>query len=124
MPISSIIVDQVKANEILWSDQLIDKIVYFVYGKVDAVLWREKVIYINFKPINNVRFSLVIFVKYFKFFTYKDEDLIGKTILAYGHLKKNVYNDKNTSELQFRSDKYIELIKVNPEKEGNKLLLD
>jgi len=114
VPISSIIVDQVKAHELLWADELIDNSGYFVYGTVDAVLRREKVIYINFKPVNNVKFSLVLFDKYFKFFTYKDEALIGKTILAYGFLKKNVYKDKNTSELQIRSDKYIEFLKIQP----------
>ncbi|MGN7299460.1 hypothetical protein ACTHPV_19975 [Ferdinandcohnia sp. SAFN-114] len=118
VPISSIIVDQVKAHELLWANELIDNSGYFVYGTVDAVLRREKVIYINFKPVNNVKFSLVLFDKYFKFFTYKDESLIGKTILVYGFLKKNIYKDKNTNELQIRSDKYIEFIKTQTKEEN------
>lgn len=110
VPISTLIIDQEKAHSILWSEESIPGINYFVYGEVDAILRREKVIYINFKPVNNVLFSLILFDKYFKHFTYTDEDLKGKVILAWGHLRKNTYNDKNTTEMNIKSDKYIEIL--------------
>lgn len=110
LPISSLILDQEKAHSFLWSDELLPDVNYFIYGEVDIILRREKVIYINFKPINNVLFSLVLFDKYFKYFNYKDDDLIGETILAWGKLRKNMYNNKNTTEMNIKSDKYIEKI--------------
>ncbi|WP_078557103.1 hypothetical protein [Bacillus alkalicellulosilyticus] len=111
IPISSIIVDQVKAHEILWTDKIVDQIGYFVYGTVENVLRREKVWYINYKIVDNTMFSLVLFDKYFKHFSYSDEQLVGKTILAWGQLKKNTFNDKNTTEMSIKSDRYIEFLK-------------
>ncbi|MDC3424393.1 hypothetical protein NC797_07715 [Aquibacillus sp. 3ASR75-11] len=111
VPISSLIVDQEKAHNLLWKEEMLPKVGYFVYGVVDAILRRERVIYINFKPVNNVLFSLMVFDRYFKHFTYTDEELMGKNILAWGHLSKNTYNDKNTTEMAIKSDKYIEFLK-------------
>lgn len=54
--------------------------------------------YINFEPINGV----------------KDEQLIGRKVLAYGsRLKKNEYKGKNTSELVIKSNQYIEFLGKN-----------
>lgn len=112
IPISSIIVDQEKAHRLLWEET--ESMVtnnYFVYGEVDAVIRREKVIYINLKPLNKILFSIVLFDKYFKYFSYTDDQLVGKQILVWGELNKNTYNDKNTTEMVIKSDKYIEVLK-------------
>lgn len=110
IPISSIIIDQEKAHNLLWNDRLIPNIGYFVYGEVEHILRREKVIYINFKAVNKVLFSLVLFDKYFRHFTYSDMDLIGKNILAWGFLRKNTYQDKNTTEMSIKADAYIGIL--------------
>ncbi|MFC0273600.1 hypothetical protein ACFFIX_19600 [Metabacillus herbersteinensis] len=110
IPLSSLIVDQEKAHRMLWQDEIIDKIGYFVHGTVEKVIRRDKVIYIVLKPLNNVLFSLVIFDKYFKHFTYTDAELVGKKVLSYGHLKKNSFKDKNTREMSIKSNKYLEFI--------------
>lgn len=112
IPLSQLILSHDKAHELLWENRAIDNLRYFVYGIVENVIRREKVYYINFKPINDMRvFSLVIFDKYFKHFSYTDEQLVGKNILATGFLKKNIYKDKNTTEMVIKSNKYIEFIK-------------
>lgn len=111
IPISSIILDQEKAHNKLWNNELIENIGYFVYGVVESIQRREKVYYINFKPVNNIPFSIVIFDKYFKHFTYKDDDLIGKTVLIWGNLRKNEYNNKNQTEISIKSDRYLEFLK-------------
>jgi hypothetical protein len=51
-----------------------------------------------------------VFEKYFKHFTYTNEQLEGKNVLAWGILKKNVYKDKNTTEMVIKSNKYLEFI--------------
>ncbi|MFT9493867.1 MULTISPECIES: hypothetical protein [Bacillota] len=112
IPLSHIIISYEKAHELLWSGQAVEGLSYFVYGTIEQVYRREKVYYINFKPINNVLFSLVIFDRYFKHFTYSDEQLIGKKVLAWGPLRQNSFKDqKNTSEIIIKSNKYIEFIK-------------
>lgn len=108
--LSQLILSHDQAHELLWADRSIESFRYFVYGTIEKVIRREKVIYINFKPVNDVNFSLVIFDKYFKHFTYTDEQLIGKHVLATGYLKKNIYKDKNTTEMVIKSNKYIERI--------------
>jgi hypothetical protein len=111
IPLSQLVISHDKAHELLWNGQAIENLSYFVYGTIENVIRREKVYYISFKPINNVRFSLVVFEKYFKHFTYTDEQLIGKDVLAWGSgLKKNVYNKKNTTEMVIKSKKYIEFL--------------
>ncbi|MDO6657472.1 hypothetical protein [Anaerobacillus sp. 1_MG-2023] len=110
IPISSIVVDQGKAHKLVWKDSLIEKTGYFVYGKVERILRREKVYFISMAAINGIEFSLVIFDKYFKHFTYSDAQLIGKDILAYGFLRKNTYHEKNTTEMIIKSDKFIEFL--------------
>ncbi|WP_163537347.1 hypothetical protein [Gracilibacillus sp. YIM 98692] len=111
IPIYSLIINQEEAHEKVWHDEIISNVGYFVFGEIDKVLRREKVMYINFKPVNQVLFSLVIFDQYFKYFSYTDDELIGKNVLAWGHLRKNTYQDKNTTEMAIKSDKYIEFLK-------------
>jgi len=110
-PLSKIVVSHDIVHDLLWGDEIKNNSSYFVYGTIDKVLRREKVWYINFKPVNNVLFSLVVFNDYFKYFTYSDEQLIGKTVLAWGTLRRNMYQGKNTSEMVIKSNKYIEFIK-------------
>lgn len=110
IPISSLIVDQKKAHNLLWSEKSFPYIGYFVYGKVESVLRRQKVIYINFSLKDNVPFSLVIFDKYFKHFNYTDSELEGKNILAWGILRKNTFQEKNNTEMAIKSDGYIEFL--------------
>ena len=106
IPLSQIVISHDKAHELAWSGLADDSLSYFVYGRINKVIRREKVYYINFEAINNVVFSLVVFDKYFKYFTYKDEQLVGKNVLAYGfRLKKNEFKGKNTSELVVKSNK-------------------
>lgn len=113
VPLSEVIISQERAHQLLWSGETIKNIGYFVYGKISSINRREKVIYINFKEKKGITFTLVVFDKYFKYFTYKDEELIDNDVLAYGHLRKNQYNDKQETEMLIKSDKYIELIKSN-----------
>jgi hypothetical protein len=111
VPISQLILSYEKAHELLWSGQAIDSFSYFVFGTIEQVVRREKVYYLNFKPLNNnVQFSIVIFDKYFKHFTYNDEQLIGRNVLVWGGLRKNTFQDKNTSEIIIKSNKYLEFL--------------
>lgn len=110
VPISSLIVDQEKAHELIWSEAILPNTSYFIYGEVENVIRLEKVIFIAFKPINNVPFSLVIFDRFFRHFTYSDSELKGKKVLAWGYLRKNTYQDKNTTEMAIKSNKYIEFL--------------
>lgn len=107
IPLSDLIISHDAAHEMLWSGEIPDDMNYFVYGIVEQIFRRKKVYYINFKPINQILFSLVLFERYFPHFTYTDEQLLGKKILAWGNLGKNTYNGKNTSELIIKSNKYL-----------------
>lgn len=109
IPISQLILSHEKAHELLWSDRSLESLQYFVFGTIENVIRREKVYYINFKR-QDVMFSLVIFDKYFPHFKFTDEQLIGRNVLATGHLKRNIYKDKNTTEMIIKSSKYIEFL--------------
>ncbi|MEI2358385.1 hypothetical protein [Mesobacillus zeae] len=110
IPLSQLVISHDKAHQLVWEDRSIDNLGYFVYGTIEQVLRREKVYFINFKPVGNVSFGLVVFDKYFKHFTYTDEQLLGRKLLAWGSLKKNVYKDKNTTEMVIKSNKYIQFL--------------
>lgn len=108
IPLSQLILSHEQAHELLWSDRAIDKLQYFVYGTIEKVVRREKVIYINFKSTDSTtRFSLVVFDRYFKHFTLSDNELIDKAVLVAGSLRKNTFNDKNTTEMIVKSNKYL-----------------
>jgi len=110
-PLSEVVVDQKAAHDILWGTEGAEKRGFFVYGNIEKVIHREKVCYVNFEPVDNVDFTLVVFERYFKHFTYTHEDLEGKQILTYGHLRKNDYKGTNKTEMVIKSNKYIEEIK-------------
>ncbi|MCM3715426.1 hypothetical protein M3202_15245 [Alkalihalobacillus oceani] len=106
-PLSSIILDQEKAHKFLWGEQAL-KINYFVYGTIESITRRDKVIYLNFTTINDVTFSLVVFDKYFKEFTYSDLELQHHKVLVYGKLRKNEFNNQMKTEMVIKSNSYIE----------------
>ncbi|MCM3619807.1 hypothetical protein M3936_19740 [Sutcliffiella horikoshii] len=110
IPISKLILHSDKAYPLHWSNELLET-PYFVYGKVERVIRREKVYFIAFESYNNSKFSLVVFDKYFKHFSLRDEQLVGKEVISYGYLKKNAYNqDIKRSELSIKSDKFIQIL--------------
>ncbi|MFP7442523.1 MULTISPECIES: hypothetical protein [Bacillus] len=110
VPISYLIRDHNNAHRALWTGELNQNLPYFVHGTVEKVIRRDKVIYINFSTKDSY-FSLVIFQKYFKHFTYKDKDLVGREILAFGSLRKNKYSaDRQSTEMYIKSNKYIEFL--------------
>lgn len=110
IPISELIRSYEHAHTSLWADKTLD-VPYFIHGKVEKVVRRDKVWYINFQTTEDCFFSLVIFDRYFKHFTLKDNELVGKRILAYGYLKKNTYSKpKQATEMVIKSNKYIEFL--------------
>jgi hypothetical protein len=66
--------------------------------------------YLNFEE-KNVPFTIVIFQKHWKDFSYSEKQLEGKDVLIYGHLRKNDYQDKQLTEMIIKSDKYLETLK-------------
>ncbi len=109
IPISKLICHYDMAHYLFWKGNTYE-VPYFVYGVVENVIRREKVWFINLTS-ETYFFTLVIFEKYFKHFTYRDEDLINKEILAMGFLRKNEYTkDKPSTEMIIKSDKYIEFL--------------
>lgn len=112
--ISELIRSYKNAHRALWADEIQQNLPYFVHGVIEKIIRRDKVWYINFSAEDNYYFSLVVFERYFKHFTYKDEELIGKEILAVGYLKKNQYSKeekgKQATEMTIKSNKYIEFI--------------
>ncbi|MBU7595857.1 hypothetical protein AB3Z07_28265 (plasmid) [Metabacillus halosaccharovorans] len=108
LPISSIIINQVKAHNLLWNDEIGD-IAYFIFGTIESVTRRPKVFYVNFKPVNGISFTIVVFEKYLQYFSYSDEQLIGNTVLCYGYLQKN--EKKKSTIVAIKSEKYMEVIK-------------
>lgn len=111
IPITQLILNQTQAADKVWGDTLIHNTGYFVYGTVQKIVKREKVLYINFKEQDDTPFTLVVFEKYFPHFTYTEEELADKKILAYGFLRKNDFNNKRLTEMVIKSDSYLEKIK-------------
>ncbi|SDO18802.1 hypothetical protein SAMN04487897_109149 [Paenibacillus sp. yr247] len=111
MPISKMVLSQERAHFMLWNDQSIRDVGYFVYGRVQDFLRRDKVWFVRLEKVNDVPFTIVIFDKHFKHFTLSEEKLKGKDILIYGVLRKNEYQDRQTTEIIIKSDKYIEFLK-------------
>lgn len=107
IPISELIRSSRDAHIALWQNKTLD-LPYFIHGRVEKVVRREKVWYIKFQAEDTSFFSLVVFEKHFKHFTLKDADLVGKDILAYGYLKKNEFNkDKPATDMIIKSNKYL-----------------
>ncbi|RUS44905.1 hypothetical protein [Cohnella sp. AR92] len=111
LPLSNIVLSQERAHQLLWEDQSMRDVGYFVYGRIAEVMRREKVMYIKLERVNDVPFTIVIFEKYFKYFKLSEAELKGKDVLIYGVLRKNDYQDRKTTEIVIKSDKYIEFLK-------------
>lgn len=110
IPISELIMTHEQAHAAVWEDRALN-VPYFIHGKIDKVIRREKVWYINFLTGPEYYFSLVLFDRHFQHFTYSDKDLIGKEIMACGLLKKNKYKeDRQSTEMIIKSNKYIEFL--------------
>ncbi|MER2005940.1 MAG: hypothetical protein ABS939_00690 [Psychrobacillus sp.] len=110
IPISQLIKSTPDAHETLWNNNALD-LPYFIHGKVQKVIKLTKVWYINFEVINQCNFTLVVFEKHFKHFTFQEDDLVGKEILAYGYLRKNSFKpERPVTEMLIKSNKYIEFI--------------
>jgi hypothetical protein len=110
IPLPDIILDQQVAHNLIWEDdQIPSKIGYFVYGKVENVIRRKKVLYINFERLNDVPFTLVLFESNWRHFTHTEEDLKGKTLLSFGHLQKNTFKqEEKLTQMIIKGDRYIE----------------
>lgn len=110
IPISKLICSCEEAHEALWRDDALDA-PYFIHGVVEKVNRREKVWFINLDTGHQSYFTLVVFEQYFKYFPFKDSDLIGKRILAAGKLKKNTFNlDRHITEMIIKTSKCIEFL--------------
>lgn len=110
IPISELILGQKSLHHKLWNDELIPRMPYFVYGKIEFAVKREKVMYINFEKIDDTKITVVLFDKYFKYFSYEPESLIGKDVIVWGDVRKNSFRDVHSTEVIIKSDKYIEFI--------------
>lgn len=110
IPISNLIRNFEEASEALWNGET-DEVPYFIHGKIERVTRREQVWFISFTKTEKGYFSLVVFDRHFHHFTYKDDELIGKEVLAYGYLKKNEYRkDQQSTEMIIKSNRYIEFL--------------
>lgn len=83
IPLSKLVIEQNAANEIAKAG--LDE-EFIVYGIVDNVVKREKVMYINFDEQDGAKpFALVVFANNFDKFAI-NEKIEGKTVLAYGKI--------------------------------------
>lgn len=113
IPLSELVLNHYDAHFLLWEEKSYLNTGYFVYGKVEKFVKRETVLYIRFSEDRGISFTLVLFQKYWKEFSYTEQDLVGKYILAYGLLRKNDYKEGNhETEMVIKSEKYIERIKA------------
>jgi len=111
LPLSNMILNQERAHQMLWSDQALREVGYFIYGRIEDVVRREKVMYIKMEKVNDVPLTIVIFEKYYRYFRLTEDMLVGKDVLVFGILRKNEYQERNTTEIVIKSDKYIEFLK-------------
>ena len=110
LPISQLISDYRSIHHLLWSENTLN-IPYFIHGTVQKVVRLSKVWYFNLHDENDFYFTLVVFEKYFKHFTYSDDDLLGRPILVMGKLRKNTFKEgMQSTEMVIKSNKYIEFL--------------
>jgi hypothetical protein len=111
VPLSSMVLSQERAHKMLWTDGAMRDVGYFIYGRVEDIQRREKVINIRLEKVNEIPFTIVIFEKYCQHFKLSDEVLKAKDVLIYGMLRKNDYQDRSTTEILIKSSKYIEFLR-------------
>ena len=113
IPISELIVDQHTAHTKVMKNLALD-VPYFVHGTITKIVRLPRVWYFNMNE-DGYYFTLVVFERYFKYFTFKDEELIGRPILVMGKLKQNKFNEgkvnaKDGTEIILKSNDYIEFL--------------
>lgn len=113
IPISELIVDQQTAHTKVMKNLALD-VPYFVHGTITKIVRLPRVWYFNMNE-DNYYFTLVVFERYFKYFTFKDEELIGHPILVMGKLKQNKFNEgkanaKEGTEIIIKSNDYLEFL--------------
>ncbi|MFA8440200.1 hypothetical protein [Pueribacillus sp. YX66] len=111
IPLTQMVLSSDEAHKSLWDGKLNNQIPYFVYGKISKVARREKVYYINLEQADNSLFTLIVFDKHFKYFTYTDEQLVNQDIIVYGFIRKNkVMAARSASEIVIKSNDYLDFI--------------
>lgn len=109
IPITELISDHFIAAKKLWQGTSLN-IPYFIHGEITRIVRLDKVWYFNMGD-EVYPFTLVVFEKYFKHFSYTDEELLNRNILVMGRLKKNEFNqDKLVTEMVIKADSYIEFL--------------
>lgn len=106
-PISEIVIDQNMAHDIALTGNELER---FIYGTVFSVVRLEKVMYINFDQQDGaLPFTIVVFQKSFKKFTYTKEKLEGKNVLVRGIIRFN--SRTNQTETTVWSNSQLEWVK-------------
>lgn len=110
LPITELISDQYLAAKKLWQGTALN-FPYFIYGEITKIVRLDKVWYFNMGESSSSPFTLVVFEKYFKHFTYKDEELLNRPILVTGRLKKNDYKKGEfATEMIIKANSFIEFL--------------
>lgn len=110
LPISQLISDYHSIHDRFWKDNTLN-VPYFIHGTIHKIVRLNKVWYLNMHDGEDFYFTLVVFEKYFKHFTYTDDDLLERPILVMGKLRKNTFHkDRPATEMVIKSDKYIEFL--------------
>lgn len=113
IPIGELIVDQATAHGKVMSNMALD-VPYFVHGTITKIVRLPRVWYFNMNE-DEYYFTLVVFERYFKYFTYTDEELMERPILVMGKLKQNKFNEgkanaKNGTEIILKANDYLEFL--------------
>lgn len=110
LPITEIISDQYLAAKKLWQGTALN-VPYFIYGEITKIVRLDKVWYFNMGESSSSPFTLVVFERNFKHFTYTDEELLNRPILVTGRLKKNDYKkDEFVTEMIIKANSFIEFL--------------
>ncbi|MGN4128006.1 hypothetical protein ACMGD3_23830 [Lysinibacillus sphaericus] len=109
LPITELISDQYLAAKKLWQGTALN-VPYFIYGEITKIVRLDKVWYFNMGNSSS-SFTLVVFEKYFKHFTYTDEELLNRPILVTGRLKKNDFKKGEfATEMIIKANSFIEFL--------------
>lgn len=110
LPITELISDQYLAAKKLWQGTALN-VPYFIYGEITKIVKLEKVWYFNMGESSSSPFTLVVFEKYFKYFTYTEEELLNRPILVTGRLKKNDFKKGEfATEMIIKANSFIEFL--------------
>ncbi|RKJ74814.1 hypothetical protein D7X33_19200 [Butyricicoccus sp. 1XD8-22] len=110
LPISLLITDYLSIHHRLWKGETLD-IPYFIHGRIHKIIRLPRVWYFNLHDGEDFYFTLIVFEKYFKHFTYTDEELLDRPILVMGKLRKNTFKEgKQNTEMVMKSNEYIEFL--------------